>query len=231
MKFGHCAQPGEFAAVKRSGYAFTELRGKAVAAMSDEAFDQVCRELELPCLGFNAYCPAEVVIAGPGYDRANTRAYAARLAARAGRLGIRQVGIGSPASRTLPEGYDRKKAKAQLREFLMDTAECFDPVGVKVALEPHKVGLILDFLNMELSGEDERELLTLVPSVLHTHISDYDGTPYRRDELKPAYYERHRERLRRLKAAGYDGSVSIETDLPYDEERAQQTLLAIRDIG
>lgn len=258
MKFGHCAQPGEFAAVKRSGYAFTELRGKAVAAMSDEAFDQVCRELdelELPCLGFNAYCPAEVVIAGPGYDRANTRAYAARLAARAGRLGIRQVGIGSPASRTLPEGYDRKKAKAQLREFLMDTAECFDPVGVKVALEPlapcfcncvndydegeaiaralqpHKVGLILDFLNMELSGEDERELLTLVPSVLHTHISDYDGTPYRRDKLKPAYYERHRERLRRLKAAGYDGSVSIETDLPYDEERAQQTLLAIRDIG
>ena len=97
MKFGHCAQPGEFAAVKRSGYAFTELRGKAVAAMSDEAFDQVCRELdelELPCLGFNAYCPAEVVIAGPGYDRANTRAYAARLAARAGRLGIRQEGIG-----------------------------------------------------------------------------------------------------------------------------------------
>ena len=86
MKFGHCAQPGEFAAVKRSGYAFTELRSKAVAAMSDEAFDQVCRELdelELPCLGFNAYCPAEVVIAGPGYDRANTRAYAARLAARA----------------------------------------------------------------------------------------------------------------------------------------------------
>ena len=41
MKFGHCAQPGEFAAVKRNGYAFTELRGKAVAAMSDEAFDLV----------------------------------------------------------------------------------------------------------------------------------------------------------------------------------------------
>ena len=106
--------------------------------------------------------------------------------------------------------------------------ECANFVRV---LQPHKIGLILDFLNMELSGEDERELLTLVPSVLHTHISDCDGTPYRRDELKPAYYERHRTRLRRLKAAGYDGSVSIETDLPYDEERARQTLQAIRDIG
>lgn len=257
MKFGHCAQFEELSAVKDSGYDFTELRGKAVAALPEQDFESLCQslsDLELPCVGFNAYCSAEVVIAGPGYDRENTKRYARHLAARAKKLGIRQVGIGSPASRTLPEGFDRDLAATQMREFLLDSAECFALVNVRVALEPlapffcnfvnnydegmeyvaalsdNGIGLILDFLNMELSHEDDRDLRPLVPYVLHTHISDYDETPWHRDELKPALYKVHQDRLRRLCDAGYDGTVSIETDLAYDRERAIQTLHAIKNL-
>ncbi len=257
MKFGHCALRHELKAVKESGYAFTELRGKIVAAMTEQEFDSLCTmlaDLELPCMGFNAYCGPDVVIAGPGYDRENTRRYARHLAERGKKLGIRQVGIGSPFSRNLPDGFDRTLAAAQLREFLLDSAECFAPADVRVALEPlapffcnfinnydegmeyvtaladQGVGLILDFLNMELSGEDERDLTPLVPYVLHTHISDYADSPWQRDELKPELYSVHQERLRRLRAAGYNGTVSIETDLAYDTPRAIETLRAIQAI-
>ena len=68
MIFGHCAQFDEVKRVKSAGYAFVELRGRAVSAMPEADFSALRQELEaleLPCLGFNAYCPAEVVIAGP----------------------------------------------------------------------------------------------------------------------------------------------------------------------
>ena len=74
------------------------------------------------------------------------------------------------------------------------------------------------------------DLRPLVPYVLHTHISDYDETPWHRDELKPALYKVHQDRLRRLCDVGYDGTVSIETDLAYDRERAIQTLHAIKNL-
>ncbi|MCI8970000.1 MAG: sugar phosphate isomerase/epimerase [Oscillibacter sp.] len=255
MIFGHCAQFDEVKRVKSAGYAFVELRGRAVSAMPEADFSALRQELEaleLPCLGFNAYCPAEVVIAGPGYDRRRTRSYASYLAGRAGQLGIRQVGIGSPASRRLPLGFDRQLAAKQAETFLADTAECFAPMGVRVALEPlapffcdfintydeameyihalteHGVGLILDFLNMELGGEDSRELESLVPHILHVHMSDYAETPWQRDEPKPCRIQIHQERLRHLRSAGYDGAVSIETDLPLDEKRAAETLASVR---
>lgn len=257
MIFGHCARFEDVKQVKDAGYSFVELQGKLAATMMERDFDALCRkleELELPCAGFNAYCPAEVVMAGPGYDRKRTRAYAGYLASRAKRLGVRQVGVGSPASRRLPPGFDRKTAAGQLTAFLADTAECFAQAGVRVALEPlapffcnfvnsydeameyvqslrgEGVGLILDFLNMELSGEDGRELESLAPYILHVHISDYAESPWQRDELKPSLYPVHRERLRRLRAAGYDGTVSIETDLPFDRARARETLAAVRTV-
>ena len=53
MKFGHCAQFEELSAVKDSGYDFTELRGKAVAALPEQDFESLCQslsDLELPCV-------------------------------------------------------------------------------------------------------------------------------------------------------------------------------------
>lgn len=66
----------------------------------------------------------------------NTKRYARHLAAVQKSLVSRQVGIGSPASRTLPEGFDRDLPPQQMREFLLDSAECFALVNVRVALEP-----------------------------------------------------------------------------------------------
>ena len=252
MQFVCCAFANELELVKEAGFQAVELRGKEIAAMSDEDFKVLRSELdrlELHCVGFNAYCPAEIVIAGPGYSRENTRNYAKHLAERAAALSISQVGIGSPMSRTLPEGYDRNLAFSQVCEFCADTAEQFAPVSVNTGFEPlcesycnfintcdeglqviqavndPHVGLILDYYNLERQGESDRSLDDLLGHILHVHISDdVAGDPSQRFTLNPEKYEIHRQRLQYLQRIGYNGTVSVETDLPLARQNMGQTL-------
>jgi len=257
MRFGCCSPISSLDIVAAAGYDFVELRGKEVAALSEADFDRLCRRLEelsLPCPGFNAYCGTDITIAGPGYDRQVTRDYAQLLAQRGRALGISQVGVGSPFSRRLPEGFDPALAHKQVGEFLSDSARCFAEAGISVGMEalapefcncvnlcdeavalvrevPEKnVGLILDFYNMERNDEGERELDTLAPLILHVHVSDDAGDPFRRSMLRPEKYALHRERLLRLRRVGYDGTVSVETDLPLELSSASETLAFLRSI-
>lgn len=257
MLFGYCAPVAELEAVSRAGFDFVELRGKEVAALSEADFAALCAllaRLGLPCRGFNAYCGSEITIAGPRYDRQANRAYAALLARRGRALGIAQAGVGSPFSRRLPEGFDRALASRQVAEFLADADEFFAPEGIRVGMEAlapefcncvnlcdeaadlaravpgGRVGLILDFYNMERNGEAERELDSLLPLILHVHISDDAGDPFRRSLPRPEKYPLHRQRLLRLRRAGYDGSVSIETDLPLDETAGAEALAFLRSL-
>lgn len=244
MEFGSNAKTDEIDILFRAGYHIAEFSGKEIAIMSEENFAHLHSKLEeygIHCVGFNAYCPKEIVIAGPGYNREATKTYAKLLAERGKRLGIRQIGVGSPFSRQLPAGYDRDLAFEQVREFLVDSAEIFNPYGIKVGLEAlgscycncvntcqealtivqslknPGIGLILDFYNMEQEGEADRELDTLIPHILHVHISDDDNDPFRRAAIKTEKYAIHQKRIRRLREAGYTGIVNAEMDLPLNE--------------
>lgn len=258
MIFGCVASVSTIGLVKEAGLAFTELQGKAVSALSEEDFRCLRRrldELELPCIGFNAYCPPEITIAGPRYDRRQNLEYIRRTAGRAGELGIRQVGVGSPRSRILPKDFDRKLAIRQMTEFLLDNAEAYEPLGIAVALEPlaecfcncintcdealeiithlegAHVGLIYDLYSMERQGEADRSIAELMPYISHVHISDdVAGDPYSRCMPHPQRYELHRTRLRRLRSAGYTGTVSLETDLPLSAPQLASTAAFLRTI-
>ena len=122
MLFGYSALPEYCAAVKEIGYNYVELPGKVIAAMSDKEFSAFADKLPLPALGMNAFCPPTVVIAGPGYDIQFARQYVSGLAQRAATLGVKMVGIGSPMSRILPDGFDTALAHTQIKEFLLETA-------------------------------------------------------------------------------------------------------------
>jgi hypothetical protein len=86
-------------------------------------------------LGFNAYCPPEVRIAGPGYAPGPAREWAKRSAERAEELGVRFVGGGSPFSRDLPAGFSIERAWDQAVEFFSVTGEAFLEAGVQVCVE------------------------------------------------------------------------------------------------
>lgn len=258
MIFGCVSSVSTIEMVKEAGLAFTEIHGKAVGALPEDEFSRLCRkleEMELPCIGFNAYCPPEITIAGPGYDRRQNLEYIRHMARRAAALGIRQVGVGSPKSRILPEGFDRKLAIRQISEFLLDNVDAYEPLGIGVALEPlaacfcncvntcdealevithlegAHVGLIYDLYSMERQGEADRSISELMPYISHVHISDdVAGDPYSRCMLHPLRYDLHRARLQRLKSAGYTGTVSLETDLPLSAPQLASSAAFLRTI-
>lgn len=242
MKIGCSAYIPEIPLIHAMGYNFVELRGRDVAALSEREMDALeaqIRDLSLPCLSLNAYCPPSVKIAGPGFDLKRGRAYADALADRAGRIGVRKIGIGSPVSRNLPDGFDRCLAWEQTVAFTAETAEAFDRYGIKTGFEPlgycycnfinhieeamrlsdqlkpYGVGLILDFYNMEQCHEDTMPLDACAPYILHVHISDdMGGDPQKRAFLRMDKLEIHQERIHRLLATGYDGTLGLEVDIP-----------------
>ena len=249
MKIGCSASIPEISLVHAMGFDFVELRGRDVAALSKAEMDaleaQISR-LALPCLSLNAYCPPDIKIAGPGFDLQRSRLYADALAERASRIGVKVIGIGSPLSRRLPDGFDRQLAWEQAVAFTRETAEAFAKYGVRTGFEPlgycycnfvnHVdeavkladtlkscgVGLTLDFYNMERSQEDMMPLAVCAPHILHVHVSDdLEGNPQKRAFLRQDKLEIHRERIHRLMATGYDGTVSLEVDIPINDAAAE----------
>lgn len=242
--------------VKEAGFDYVEFMGKHLIAMSPEEFQDTMEEaehLELRCLGINGYCPKEIVIAGPGFNPKEAREYARRMAERASFLGTGFVGIGSPNSRTLPQGYPAKRAVEELKDFLRITAEEFGRFGITVCLEAlapcycnfinsvdeavkitreigwESIKTVLDFYNMEYAGEADREIREILDSVAHVHISDDDGGPLKRSFLKREKREIHQKRIRELYEFGYNGAVTIEVDVPADRKRSEESLKMVRD--
>lgn len=241
---------------KGAGFDYVEFMGKYLIAMSPGEFHETMKEaehLELYCLGINGYCPKEIVIAGPGFDPKLTRKYARCVAERARLLGTRFVGIGSPNSRTLPQGYPGRKAVEELKDFLRITAEEFGRFGITVCLEAlapcycnfinsvdeavkitreigwESIKTVLDFYNMEYVGEADREIKEILDSVAHVHTSDDDGGPLIRSFLKKEKREIHQKRIRELYESGYNGAVTIEVDVPADRKRSEESLKTVKD--
>ena len=254
-RFGCVIVPEDYPLIEAAGYDYVEFSGRAVCAMPPGEFAALRRMLSqgaLPCRGFNAYCPPEVRIAGPGFAPEPAREWARRGAERAAILGVRVVGVGSPFSRDLPAGFPVERAWAQAAEFFAVTGEVFAQAGVQVCVEAlgpcycnfinkleeaaklarmvamPNVRLALDFYNMEHSGEADIPLEPYVADIAHAHISDDAGDPCKRWFLRPDKRALHIARLRRLYAAGYRGAMSVEIDLRVDPGEAAASLEILR---
>lgn len=252
MIFGSAALPSEVLSVSQAGFDYVELSCKVITTMESNSFLKLCHTLQslsLPALFLNCYCPAEIIIAGPGFDGNLVRKYAESVAERAVQLGVKGVGIGSPKSRILPNGFSRSTAVRQIREFLTITADVLDAKGVSVALEPlgtcycnfinsiaeamdvlstnlsSPVFLQPDFYNMEHVGEADMDLQPVFPQISHVHISDdRDRDPTQRSYLKPEKAHLHTRRIQRLHQLGYDRTLTLEIDVAFDPELGAESL-------
>jgi sugar phosphate isomerase/epimerase len=256
MKFGCVTAIADYLLMQKAGFDYVELSGRNVCAMDQAAFDELQRMFQtggLPCFGFNAYCPPEVRIAGPGFSMETARDYAKRCLSRAVELNVHVVGVGSPMSRNLPEGFDRNLAIHQAEEFFAVTAEVFAAQNIYVCVEAlgpcycnfinrlqeaqsivravdrENLKLVLDFYNMEHSGEADIPLFPYINDIVHAHISDDAGSPQKRWFLKNEKRDLHIARVKRLLKAGYLGAVTLETDLPADLHEAKQSLCILKD--
>lgn len=255
MKIGCCAKIEEYEQVCKAGFDYIELAGKAVASLSESSFYELCTRIStssIPCLAFNAYCSPEIVIAGPGFNHEKAREYAHNLAFRAYRLGVKVVNIGSPKSRILPPDFSIETANAQIRQFYSDTADEFAVYGIKVAVESlgycfcnfvNKLSeaidivkdvskdnllLVLDFYNIQQNGEADVNISTAVPYICHVHDSDDAGSPWNRSYFNEGRSNIHIHQMKQLKDMGYDGTISVEVDVPFEPNAAQKSMNLIK---
>jgi len=258
MLFGCTCKPYEYIELSEIGFDYAEFPCRVICEMSDNDFENFLSRLNkatLPILGMNIYCPPEIVIAGPGFDIDASAKYAYKAAKRGKALGVKVVGIGSPFSRNLPDEFDRKLARTQLLEFLKVTSSEFRKVDIKITLEALapcfcnfintldeaydivsrlddvNIDLVADFYNMEHSGEADIDLGKYIDKISHMHISEDDGVPTKRSYLEPKNYKIHADRINRLKQSQYNNTLTIEIDVPFDSERAQDNLKFLRSLG
>lgn len=255
MKYGCCITIDDYELAEKLGFDYIELAGKKVCSYDDKEFGELVYKINnarLPCLGFNAYCPPEIIIAGPNFDIEKARSYASLCAARAAILGVKKIGIGSPNSRNLPDDFSRDLAIEQTVEFFKATAEEFAKYNIIVCVEAlgkcycnfinsveeavalaekidmSNVKIVLDFYNMEHENEADMDLKPIIKYVAHAHISDDDNGPLRRYFLRSEKSDLHKRRVKKLRELGYNDCISLEIDLPVNAVLASQSLALLK---
>lgn len=255
MLVGISAKIDEYDLVSKSGFDYIEFAGKVIAILNDVVFEQLkltVKNGSLPCLAMNAYCDSDIIIAGPGFDIAKAQEYATMLSLRADLLGVKVVNIGSPKSRILPANFDLDLAKEQIEQFYSVTADEFAKYGIIVNVEAlgycfcnyinkidealeiiKKVNkknlmLVLDYYNMQQSNEENADITPALPYLSHVHTSDDAGSSQLRSYFSKDRYTVHEGHLRKLKQLGYDGTITIEIDVPFNLDEAESSLKLIK---
>ena len=205
VKLGCCASITQYDEVAAAGFDYIELPGNVIARLSAEAFGQWERTVrcgKIPCMGLNAALCPEVKICGPSFSESAVEQYAHLLCDRAACLGASKIGIGSPASRTLPQGFPTDTAWQQEEHFLKIFCAAALPHGIEILWEPlnpeetgfgvdslesakhiaklradgvSNLGLVADLYHMARKGEDAGVLQRMIPYVGHVHIASALG--------------------------------------------------------
>ncbi len=256
MKFGCCTTMEYYDLLDKLGYDYIEIQGAKVAQMPEEELEETARRLKegrVKCCGFNVAIPADLAIIGPNYSQERTQAYAKELCRRGSLLGIQNIGIGSPNSRKLPEGYDKELAWKQAGEFVTTFAKEAQPYGINIlwealnhlecnfslsipeavefvkGLDLPNVFMVGDLYHMALEQEGAKELLEALPLLRHVHLAqrDKDGN---RGYPDMAHLEEYRQVLQPVLDAGYDLTLSAEAFYGPVPEGAEEAIRVFRAL-
>lgn len=251
MQFGCTVSISDYHAFSEWSFDYVELSCKEIVNLDDHSFHGLLTAAPTrpPVLAMNHYCPPDIKMTGPAFDLTAAKQYATIAAKRAKALGVKKVGIGSPLSRNLPEGYPKHRAREQFNLFLRETADVFGKEDICLCLEalsrvycnfvnrldeahhivddlthPY-IQLLIDFYNMEHEGEADQPIKPYNTTAAHAHISDdLCGDPMKRNYLKAEKATLHQSRIRRLSALKDVKTLTLEIDTNYVEAWANHSL-------
>ncbi|WP_231459726.1 sugar phosphate isomerase/epimerase [Pedobacter sp. Leaf132] len=107
-------------------------------ALSIEAFEsnlEKIRNAKTKILSCNVFFPGSIKIAGPDVDLAKVLTYADGVLSRANKAGVKFIILGSSSARSIPEGYDKEKAKCDFVKTCAELAKLAAKHHVIIALE------------------------------------------------------------------------------------------------
>ena len=248
MKIGLCASIRRAAEVQALGFDYLEANISEIGAMSPDDFARCAAEVKaagFPVLTTNCFCPGELDLYG---SRDRVAAWLQLVMPRLACLGVKTVVFGAGMARNRPENIPYAVAFRSLVRTVRLAGDTARANGMTVAIEPlhfpetnminclaegaalaaaadhPNVSLLADTFHMAMAGEDPREIVR-TGGVRHVHVALKEGRrwPVEADEYLTGF-------IAALKAAGYDGCISVEgnsDDWSGDAPRCLRTLRAL----
>ncbi len=190
----------------------------------------------------NWFVPGDVKLTGPAVDEVRVRTYGEKALALAESFGVRVIVFGSPAARSIPDGFPRERAWQQLVAFLRTCDDVIAAhhygmtIGIEALRKPESnvvnsvpeavelaravarpsVRIIVDFYHLTFEREDPDVVRTAKDWIVHVQIADPEVRGFPRSA---AGEPRYAQFFAALRAIGYAGRVSIEaksSDLAQD---------------
>ena len=252
MKIGCCSSIENAGLLKEAGFDYIECTVVSLAPEeSDEAFAPILARHQnspLPTPVLCIFLPGDLKVVGPDVDWLRVEKYVHTALARAKQIGVAIIVFGSGRSRSIPVGFGRDEAWAQLVRFLQIAADAADANEITIVIEPlntkesnvlnsvaegvklaqevnrSSIRVLADFYHMDEENEPLDHLLQYADWLEHIHVADTG----RRAPGTGRYP--YAEFVEKLTNSGYDGLVSIECrweDLAAEAGPAAQFLRAI----
>jgi sugar phosphate isomerase/epimerase len=232
MQFGCCAPIEQAEAVYRAGFDY--LEAGVISLIPDEddaAFAPILKQYQqspIPVAAFNLFLPRDLKIVGPEVDQPRLERYITRALKRIQAVGATLAVIGSGGSRSVPDGFSRGEAAAQIVRFLEQVADAAEQTSVTIAIEPlnrkesniinsvaegaqiarqvsrPSIRVLADFYHMDEDEEPLTEIAAHQDWLAHIHVADTGRLPPGTGSYPYAEF------VEQLRQAGYDGMVSVE---------------------
>lgn len=248
MKFGCClnmvaTQPDGtgmewLEKLAECGFDYVEMPTAQMMALSDDAFDALCRRIAaagLTCETSNNFFPTTLRLTGPDVDLDAVMEYVERALARAEKLGVQYMVFGSGPAKHVPEGFPMEEGYRQVVQLLKRVAPVARRHGVTIVIEPLRkpecnlintfaegvqlakdvddpaVRVLVDFYHLTEEREPVQHLLDDGREYLrHVHLANPTGRVY---PVSPEEAD-YAPFVAALKEVGYDLRISCEAYAP-----------------
>ena len=107
-------------------------------SLSDEAFEANLKRIKsakTKVLSCNVFFPGNIKIAGPDVNAEQVLVYAEKVLSRADKAGVKYIILGSSSARSIPQGYDKEKAKSDFVKICSELAKLAGKYKIIIALE------------------------------------------------------------------------------------------------
>lgn len=236
--------------LKEAGFDYVELPIGQVNELSEPAFEAMRAYLTscaLPVYACNNFFPAGIQLVGPNVDAGRVRAFYTGALERAAKLGCRCAVLGSPWSKSCPEGFSRQKAFEQLARWCAEIGAEARKRDIVIAIEPNNrqetnmvntfaeavalakaadhpnVRCLQDYYHLKMEQDTVDSLLEYGKDYLvHSHFARLEKRGLPSELGEDTYYHVYFDALKQL---GYRGGISLE-GIPSSRERLPDEIAA-----
>ena len=215
------------------GFDYVELPLAQVMELTEDKFNgllSVIRTTGIPVDSCNNFFPARIRLTGNDVKPDVTMDYVKSAVDRAAAMGVKIIVLGSSGAKNIPQGFPYESARSQFIELLVKIDSLIKPFGITVVLEPlnkkesnfittaaegleivretslDNIKLLIDYYHLRMEDEDPAVINKAGRDLRHLHIASKENRLF----PKPGDNENYADFFTRLKAANYDGRISVE---------------------